>query len=184
MRMIGIAAIVVLSAGTAAADCASMWVTRNMVFDRAGYCFGSTLGQALFDNADCTPGDVELTLAERDFVAHTRAMEAEFQCNIDTGRSTLDIENLNAWMRLKDLPYRDIGESGCIGWQGARTALHVAASEQSPVIGQIMRGDTLIFAHGDIGDFSFVQVRRGARQTDLGWVRLSLDEAACEMFAG
>ena len=40
---------------TAVADalCDELWLTRNMVFDRAGYCFGSNLGEAIFDNSDC-----------------------------------------------------------------------------------------------------------------------------------
>ena len=33
--------------------CEEWWFTRNLVFDRAGYCFSSPLGQAVFDNSDC-----------------------------------------------------------------------------------------------------------------------------------
>ena len=50
MRRAAICAFVV--AGPAAADerCHDLWFARNAIMDRAGYCFGSVLGQAVFDN--------------------------------------------------------------------------------------------------------------------------------------
>jgi hypothetical protein len=173
-----------LGTGIAQADCASMWVTRNMVFDQAGYCFGSTLGKSVFDNSDCTPGDVTLTAAERDFVEYTRDMEAEFACEIDTSQTTLELDATDDWLRLEDLPYRDLTESGCIGWLGQTLPLRSAANDRSPVIGQILPGDMVVFAHIDIRGFSFVEaVREGAR-SDVGWVRIMISPKVCEALAG
>ena len=161
-----------------------MWVTRNMVFDQAGYCFGSTLGQSVFDNSDCTPGDVTLTAAEREFVAYTRDMEAEFACEIDTSRKTLELDAMEDWLQLEDLPYRDWSESGCIGWRGQTLPLRSAANDSGSVIGQILPGDMVVFAHIDIGGFSFVEAVREGAPSDVGWVRIRINPKVCEALAG
>ncbi|MCK5500992.1 MAG: YARHG domain-containing protein, partial [Tritonibacter mobilis] len=49
--------------------CADLWFTRNAIIDRAGYCFGSTLGQRLFDNGDCIAKSVSLSDADKAKVA-------------------------------------------------------------------------------------------------------------------
>jgi len=44
-----------LAAPAAALEiCDELWFTRNLIYDRAGYCFSSPLGRAVFDNSDCT----------------------------------------------------------------------------------------------------------------------------------
>lgn len=50
-------------ATTAQADgrCNDLWFTRNALINQAGYCFGSNLGQALFDNSDCQGKSVTLS---------------------------------------------------------------------------------------------------------------------------
>ena len=45
--------------------CDDLWLTRNLIFDRAGYCFGSVLGKSVFDNEGCTPGVPELAEADQ-----------------------------------------------------------------------------------------------------------------------
>ncbi|EBA16598.1 hypothetical protein RSK20926_22774 [Roseobacter sp. SK209-2-6] len=52
-----------LSTTTAFADesCNDLWFTRNAIINQAGFCFGSNLGQALFDNGDCIAKSVPLS---------------------------------------------------------------------------------------------------------------------------
>lgn len=184
MRAIILALGLVLTGGTAMADCAAMWVTRNMVFDRAGYCFGSTLGQSVFSNAGCIGTDVDLPSRARDFVAHTRSMEAVFDCKIDTGRSSLDLPLLNTWLKLDDLPRQDEFGSGCIGWTGPRTPLRDGHWNESRVIGTLMQGDVVLLMHWPYEDWNFVTVTRGGREAELGWTDAPFGPDTCERLAG
>lgn len=66
----------VLTPLPAVADaCDEMWFIRNLHFDRAGYCFGSTLGQNIFDNAGCTGKDVQLSSEAQKSIAFIKEME-------------------------------------------------------------------------------------------------------------
>ena len=62
--------------------CEQLWIARNEIFDRNGYCFRSERGQAYFDNADCT-SDSQDILSELEWqnVDLIRQVEAEKQCN-------------------------------------------------------------------------------------------------------
>ncbi len=170
--------------GAAAADCASMWLTRNMVFDRAGYCFGSALGQAVFGTAGCVGTDVTLSPSDRAFVADTRATEATFGCQIDTNQRNLDLPLLQTWLKLSDLPRRDEFESGCIGWIGPRTPLRSGHSDAAPVIGQLMRGDVILLSHWPVGDWQFVTVSRGDQPAEIGWTNVPFGPETCAQLAG
>ncbi|MFT6272557.1 MAG: hypothetical protein ACJA0F_001402 [Dinoroseobacter sp.] len=184
MRTVLAAAIVMLSAGTAVADCASMWVTRNLVFDRAGYCFGSNLGQSVFNNAGCTGTDVNLSAAERDFVAYTREIEAIFDCKINTARTSIDLPLLSSWLKLQDLPRRDEFESGCMGWTGPRTALRSGHSGGASVVGTLMQGDVVLLSHWAVGDWNFITVSRGEQDAAIGWTDVQFGPETCRSLAG
>ena len=158
------------SVGGAFAECNSMWLTRNIVFDRAGYCFGSNLGQSVFNNAGCTGTDVTLGAADQDFVNYTRQMEDEFQCSIDTSAKTLDLELIGSWMQLADLPRRDLWESSCIGWIGPSLPLRAAANDTSTVLGQVSPGDDIGLSHVDINEFSFAEITRDGTLVAIGWI--------------
>lgn len=171
--------------GLAAADCAEMWFLRNLVFDRAGYCFGSTLGASVFDNGDCRTKNPALGRDASAYVARIKTMEAEFQCRIDTSRSRIDLPLMGMYRALDDLPLRDMGESGCIGWMGNPVKLRAGAGGGSRVIFTIRPGDDLIFKHEDLGGWSFINVNRGNRPAGIGWARFDwTTQPPCRMFAG
>ena len=167
----------------ALADCASMWVTRNMVADRAGYCFGSVLGQAVFGTQDCVGKDIALTADDSAFVAHTAAQEAAFGCAVDTGRADLDLPLLGQWLQLRDLPRRDFGESACLGYQGAAIPLRAGVAD-GRMMGEVRGGDTILFAHEGQANHSFVTVFAGGQPVALGWAQLDLTQLACDAYAG
>lgn len=168
--------------------CEDLWFARNLIFDRAGYCFGSPLGQALFDNADCTEAapDLPPDLAAR--VAQIRALEAEFSCAIDTDRTSLTYEaELNEYRAMIDVPIRGYGESGCIGYRGAPVAVHAGAGPDTPVIGQILPGMSIGFAHWPLNGWDFVSVHPegfGTENVKSGWVRLGEGPPPCDGYAG
>lgn len=62
--------------------CEELWIARNEVFDRNGYCFRSERGQAYFDNSDCTSDSQDiLSPMEWENVELIKEVEAEKQCN-------------------------------------------------------------------------------------------------------
>lgn len=165
--------------------CDEMWFTRNLIFDRAGYCFGSNLGQALFDNSDCTTKSPTLTAVDIDKVARIRANEASLQCQINTSRSRLDLEGVVDLRRLRDLPVRDVLGSGCIGWRGAPVTLRAGHGVRNPEIGQIVRGDSIGFLHDAEGGWNFVTVFWGPGDGQFGWTaERILTEENCAQISG
>ena len=95
--------------------CHDLWFTRNLIMDRAGYCFGSILGKSTFDNGDCTGKSVALGTAATEMVARIQASEKELACKVDTGQPVLDLEDADFRRTLTDLPLRSPFESACIG---------------------------------------------------------------------
>ncbi len=62
-------------------SCDALWVARNEIFDRNGYCFETARGKAYFDNADCrTSSQNILTSLERRNVDAIRAWERRRGC--------------------------------------------------------------------------------------------------------
>ena len=83
----------VLTPLSALADsfCEDLWFTRNALADRGGYCFSSTLGQAVFDNDGCTGSTSALAANDRALVSRIVELEAEAQCAVDTEAQDLDL---------------------------------------------------------------------------------------------
>ncbi len=63
-------------------DCEELWIARNEIFDRNGYCFRSARGQDYFDNSDCTSDSQDiLSSLEWENVRLVQSIEREKQCN-------------------------------------------------------------------------------------------------------
>lgn len=168
--------------------CDDLWFTRNLIFDRAGYCFGSPLGQIVFNNADCTTNTPKISANDQAIVSHIREIEAEWDCNLDTSRKSLQLQMLELRRSLDDLPIATGYESGCVGWLGEPLALRSGSSDLAREIGQINRGNYIGWAHEDIGDWSFVTVTdRTGNLLSMGWVSIpgfGTGQMPCEGFAG
>ena len=62
-------------------DCDALWVARNEIFDRNGYCFRSARAQEYFDNSDCTSDSQDvLSPLEWDNVRLIQGIERATQC--------------------------------------------------------------------------------------------------------
>lgn len=71
-----VAALSLFAAPVLASDtCHDLWFTRNAIIDRAGYCFGSPLGQAIFDNTGCIGKSVNLPPQDARTVALIRELK-------------------------------------------------------------------------------------------------------------
>lgn len=189
-----LAAVVLLSSAAAPARaqdgwCEELWLNRNLIFDRAGYCFGSALGQALFDNSDCTTQSPALDAADAEGVALIRAAEGRANCSVDTSATTLGADAMTLLRRLRALdriPARDEFESACIGYQGPTVALRSGPSGSAAIIGEIGPGVTVGFAHLPIGDWSYVTTHDGTGvPMGHGYIRNEIFATMpCRMMAG
>jgi len=63
-------------------DCDELWIARNEIFDRNGYCFRSARGEDYFDNSDCTSDSQDiLSSLEWENVRLIQSVERDQQCN-------------------------------------------------------------------------------------------------------
>ena len=142
----------------AAQACEDLWFARNFIMDRAGYCFGSRLGQAVFDNSDCTSQQVRLDAADQATITQIRRKEAEFGCHIDTNQSWLNLKDINFRKVLTSNPIPDDFGWGCLGWIGPETPLYAGHQEPFHAIGRINPGDYVFFSHIGVFDWAYVTV--------------------------
>lgn len=156
----------------AASGCEDVWFTRNLIMDRAGYCFDSPLGRALFDNAGCIGKSVTLDPASQAVVTQIRGIEARFACRVDTNQQWLDLPDINFRRALTSHPIRDEFEWACLGWTGPVTPLHAGYNAPLQVIGQIAPGDYVSSSHLYVSGWSYVTTHAPSFRTlhSAGWV--------------
>lgn len=183
-----VTAILLLAAAPLRAEtgCEDIWFTRNLVMDRAGYCFSTPLGRALFDNSDCIGTHVTPDPAGQALINRIRALEAQHGCRVDTSRRWLDMKDINFRKALTVLPIRDDFESGCLGWTGTTTPLYAGYFEPLHAIGQVTPGDYVSYAYlSDAPGWSYVTIHApvwGAFKS-AGWLYWP-GEPPCADFAG
>lgn len=168
------------------AECNELWFARNLIMDRAGYCFGSELGQALYDNGDCRGKEVSLSAEQSRQVQKIQNLEREIGCKVNTASRRLDVPNMPALRRLKDMPLPDNGGSACIGWTGQAVPLYDGYGAGAAVIGQIRPGDTVSYGYIGEGDWTVVAVSSGGAGGPgvLGWIDLGAVRPSCAQEAG
>ena len=63
-------------------DCDQLWVARNEIFHRNGYCFQTARGKAYFDNSNCRTSSQDiLTAIERQNVELIKSWESRKSCH-------------------------------------------------------------------------------------------------------
>ncbi|KIC34946.1 DUF4453 domain-containing protein [Leisingera sp. ANG-M7] len=185
--MKSLAAVFFLLAAPALASdaCHDLWFTRNAVIDRAGYCFGSPLGQAVFNNGDCTGKSVSLPPQSERLVADVKQMEARFGCRVNNKQTHLDLDDLFLRYQLWDLPVRDEFESACLGWLGPVMGLRAGHRPDAPLVGQIDPGDYVNYSHIPVGSWTYVTTSGPDWQvTSGGWLDTSQFQEQCQDYAG
>lgn len=178
----------VFAGGAAASEgCDDVWFTRNLIFDRAGYCFGSNLGQAVFDNSDCIGTSVTIAPDQKRIVDEIRALEAQHGCQVDTSRAGLNLIDMAIRRQLRDLPIRDEFESGCLGWLGPVVPLRAGHDGAAAVIGRVEPGDYVSYSHIGTTGWSYVTTHTTNWGTlkSGGWMDQSgVSDASCAQWAG
>ncbi|MFV1591321.1 DUF4453 domain-containing protein [Phaeobacter sp. JH20_36] len=165
--------------------CDDLWFTRNLIMDRAGYCFGTVLGQSVFDNSDCLGKSVALDPQSNRQVQDIRALEKYHGCKVNTGRRQLTLNDTHLRRLLVDLPIRDEFEGACLGWLGAPVPLHSGHSAGTARIGTIQPGDTIGYAHLPVGNWSYVTTHSSDwRVKSGGWYNRATAPENCRDSAG
>lgn len=186
LRPILLSLFVVLGSPLAALTlCDDLWFTRNLVFDRAGYCFGSPLGQAVFDNADCTTSAPDLSKRDKAFIDRVRKVEADWSCQINTSRITIEVDDIQQRRAIRDLPIADGYESACIGWRGQRYLLFSERNTTTEPIGELLPGDTIGWFFAEEGAWGFLIISNEGITRTTGWAKdIELNEESCDFAAG
>jgi hypothetical protein len=170
-----------LAPTSAVANCADYWFTRNLIFDRAGYCFGSPLGQAIFDNGDCTTKSPVLAAQDKAAVARLRANEADSQCQMNTQARSLPLPDIAFRKQLQTIPIPLPRNSaaGCLTWSGGDAMIHNGASDGFAIVGRITNGANIYFNYELAGNWSYVAVESGGGLFQ-GWASLPrVDPSVC-----
>lgn len=154
------------------------------IFYHAGYCFKSPLGQSVFGNDGCVPGQVTLSEAASARVARVQDREALTRCEVDTSRTSLDIPLLEMRKALIEPALPDGEESACLGWQAQGFPLYAARDERAAVLSRVETGDTLLFQYVGEGDWSFIEIVRDTARAGLGWALFGQDLQPCNDIAG
>ena len=191
MKRIALCTVLALLPVPAFADdifCELPWFARNLIFDQAGYCFGSLLGQATFDNSDCISTDIALSDRDRAAVDHILGLEDYLGCAIDSSAPRLDHQAHFEHLRDADvIPAPVEHESGCIGYRGPAQPLRAAPSDQARVIGELLPGDDISFIFLSEGRWEYLLIHNESGPIETrrhGWAPVGLGYVECEMYAG
>jgi hypothetical protein len=169
------------------AVCDDLWFSRNLVFDRAGYCFDSALGQAVFDNSDCSTKDPALSANEKEFVRTVREEERFAGCKTDTSRTSLRIDLMELRLKITHPVARAPEESACIHWLGDGIDLYAAPDQYSPVIGRIRAADDIFWSYFWMETqpgWDFMMGMRDGKPVSMGFTRQTIDPEWCISMAG
>lgn len=191
MKHIALVAVLFAVPVPALADaihCELPWFARNLIFDRAGYCFGSALGRATFDNSDCTGTEIPLSDRDRAAIDHILGLEADLSCAIDSNAPRLEHQAHFEHLRDADvIPAPVEHESGCIGYQGSPLPLRAAPIADGRVIGELRPGDNVNFIFLDEGPWDYVLIHNEGDTTGAqrhGWAPVGQGSIDCDMYAG
>lgn len=167
--------------------CDDLWYSRNFYFDQAGYCFGSKLGNQVFDNSDCKSKNVTLTESIKQRISQMKQVEQEFSCKVDTSKvRPLDIPNFNSRKLLSEQPINHGLESGCYGYLGTnQVPLYSAKSNNSKIMGYVKTGDDICSVHDEIvtDGWWFAGTTDTNGNETAGWTKAPIFDQ-CETVAG
>ncbi|MBV7380371.1 DUF4453 domain-containing protein [Maritimibacter dapengensis] len=175
--------------GPACADtaCDEMWFVRNLAFDRAGYCFGSRLGAAVFDNSDCIGTQITLAPDVREATAMIRESEAYLGCDVNTEATGLALSRMPLLRQLSDLPIpTEYDGSACLGWTGPDIPLRSGHAVDALVVGSAQAGLDIVWEYEWLENpgWEFISVYRDGEVLAMGWSNTPVDIDLCTHLAG
>ncbi len=204
---IALAAIGIGGVAQAQHYCHDLWFSRNAMWNDAGYCFSSPLGQAVFDNSDCTTEAPVLPELNARIAARILTVEKEFGCAVDSSAPSLEGEQVfsleHRWaVRSQPILGRsEETEWACYGFQQPRLPVRTSPQADAEILGWLETGEAFWTNHADWNGWDFVTVEWFPPNGDsealsvaevklAGWVWLEdlpWDQdytAICEIIAG
>ncbi|MFQ6549752.1 DUF4453 domain-containing protein [Aestuariibius sp. 2305UL40-4] len=148
----------------AAQYCHDLWFSRNAMWNDVGYCFSSPLGQAVFDNSDCTTEAPVLSELNTRIVARIVEVEDAFACEVDTSATSLDdaqifsLEYRRAVTSQPVLGRSEFTEWSCDRFQQPRRPVLAAPEAEAEILGWIETGDGFSVNHDTWDGWDFVTV--------------------------
>jgi len=176
--------------GSARASCESLWVERNQILNVAGQCFETTLGQAVFDNGDCTPGAPALPEVAVNRISRIERAEQGRLCAVNTAQSRITVNGrygplrfgegevtlgrwLGALQKLDVFPFPARERSCTVNGlsEGGFLALRSGPDTRYPQIGQLLNGERVVSTSACLGRWCFAgAVLNGNRvEQRSGW---------------
>lgn len=134
-------------------ECDQLWFARNSMLNRVGYCFQSPLGQAIFDNSDCTTRDPRPRRVAQVMIKRIQDQEAKLQCDVDVARTALDdhfsyfVDQLIGVDVLPSSPRDEFDGGTCIGYLGDTIHVRTSPEHSAEVVGLITKGMNFNNAH-------------------------------------
>lgn len=166
--------------------CESLWLSRGMVLDRAGHCFDTPLGDAVFDDNDCT-GPVGALFP---IDAEILRMAEGATCDMDESGTELTLRGgaFVAQLRvLNTVPVRGGSEHSCVDYQGPPIPLYAGISTELAQIGTVLPGQGFGLQHQPMrGGWDYVTVSDpDGTMAAFGWLRMeAVDLQLCGQIAG
>lgn len=155
--------------------CHDLWFTRNLVLDRAGQCFGTNLGRAVFDDANCSTRSPTLSKQDQALIFLLEQKEKKLDCKVNTDSSRPPVKVVWLRMQMKTLPIVSATRLTCNEWNGPFIKLYSGIDpETSKRTGEIEVDDNVIFAHEPRGKWQFVTVERSSEYVGAGWFESDL----------
>lgn len=183
-----------LGSGTASAQdaafCQELWLSRNTVMDRAGQCFTSSLGRAVFDNGDCVDGNIRLNPLDAEIVRLVQETEVWANCDVDIDADQLAVGALRFQQNLMFLftvPVRRDSEQMCSGYRGAPVSLYTGISTDTTLIGTVWPGQDVTSSHHPMrGGWEYLEASApDGTPLAYGWAQgFSDDRDLCAFSAG
>ncbi|MEL6505866.1 MAG: DUF4453 domain-containing protein [Pseudomonadota bacterium] len=166
-----------------ARSCDGMWFSRNLIFHRAGYCFGSRLGQSVFGNQGCQRGAPVLSETNQQIVAALKRAEQSWGCSVNTKLQSLDLKSRHLLEKLGRQPVPSDGESGCLGYLGKPLKLFQSPDYKSLEVGLIPRGSDVVDAYERVGRWTVYSALTSDGSSILGWTTEDVWANGCESYA-
>lgn len=161
--------------------CEELWFSRNATLNHLGQCFSSPLGQAVFDNSDCTTDRIDIGAREAERIKYYRRLEARLECNVDTSRDTLfSVSDIGLRLKLTVQPSTLVpseAEYSCLNYIGPALQARSAPDQGADILYTVESNDDLDFNFGHAEDGWALTGIRSAQQRDwhLGWIYFSPD---------
>lgn len=166
------------------ATCAQAWYMRNLIAHHAGQCFKSNLGKGMFGNDKCFSEGVKLSKEDQKTISQFVQMEKDWQCKIDTSKSSIKVYDKTLIDRLERFSVRGEFESGCISYQEEDIPLHASPSKSSRIVGTLSKGMNAGSSYQEIGKWSFIEVSKEADYIAMGWINVGIFDDSCKHYAG